>query len=92
MYVRREKGPLFVTLADGSRLTRSDLPPRGEHRWVARRKAVVVHAVTSGLLTEEEACEIYGLSTEELNGWRVAMETWGPRALRATAVQKYRKV
>lgn len=90
MYIRREKGPVFVTLPDGTTMTRSDLPPKTTRRWVARRKAVVVRAVSGGLITEAEACELYGLSTEELHAWRVAMETHGTRGLRATTVQKYR--
>jgi len=90
MYLRREKGPVFVTLPDGTKLTRSDLPARNTRRWVARRKAMVVMAVNSGLLTEAEAVEMYGLSSEELHNWRVAMQTHGARALRATAIQKYR--
>jgi len=92
MYIRREKGPVFVTLPDGTKLTRSDLPARNTRRWVARRKALVVMAVSSGLLSEAEALEMYGLSSEELHSWRIAMETHGARALRATAVQKYRQV
>lgn len=91
MYIRRQKGPLYVTLPDGTKLTRSDLPPRGTRRWVARRKACVVNAVNAGLLDEEEACEMYGLSSEELHGWRIAMQTHGPSALKATAVQRYRQ-
>ncbi len=91
MYIRREKGPVYVTMADGSKLTRSDLPPRNTRRWVARRKAVVVMAVNAGLVSEEEAQEMYGISSEELHSWRIAMETHGARALRATAVQKYRQ-
>lgn len=92
MYIRRDKGPVFVTLPNGSKMTRSDLPDRNTRRWVARRKAVVVAAVNSGLIEETEACEMYGLSSEELHSWRIAMETHGARALRATAVQKYRQV
>ena len=90
MYIRRERGPVFVTLPDGTKLTRSDLPARTTRRWVARRKALVVMAVNSGLLCEQEALDMYGLSSEELHSWRIAMETHGARALRATAVQKYR--
>jgi len=92
MYIRRDKGPVYVTLPNGKKLTRSDLPDRNTRRWVARRKAVVVTAVACGLIEESEACEMYGLSSEELHGWRIAMETHGARALRATAVQKYRQV
>lgn len=91
MFIRRDKGPISVTLPDGTRLTRSDLPDRGTKRWVARRKAIVVMAVAAGLLSDEEACEMYNLSPEELQSWCTAMEAHGPRALRATAVQKYRQ-
>jgi len=91
MYIRREKGPVYVTMADGTKLTRSDLPPRNTRRWVARRKAIVVMAVNAGLVSEDEAQEMYGISSEELHSWRIAMETHGARALRATAVQKYRQ-
>ena len=92
MYIRREKGPVTVTLPDGSQMSRSELPARTTRRWVARRKAQVVRAVAGGLISEEEACEMYGLSSEELHSWRIAMETHGTRALRATAVQKYRQL
>ena len=92
MYIRRDKGPITVTLSDGSKMTRSELPARNTRRWVARRKAQVVKAVAGGLISEGEACDMYGLSTEELHSWRVAMETHGTRALRATAVQKYRQI
>ena len=81
-----------MTMPDGTRMSRADLPPRNTRRWVARRKAVVVNAVNAGLLQEEEACEMYGLSPEELHSWRVAMQTYGSRALKATAVQKYRQL
>ena len=92
MYIRREKGPVYVTLPDGTKMTRSDLPPTNTRRWVARRKAQIVRAVSSGLISEQEALDMYGLSSEELHSWHVAMETHGTRALRATAVQKYRQV
>lgn len=92
MYIRREKGPVFVTMQDGSKMSRADLPPKNTRRWVARRKAVVVNAVNAGLLQEDEACDMYGLSSEELHSWRVAMQTHGTRALKATAVQKYRQL
>jgi hypothetical protein len=91
MYIRRVKGPVAVTLPDGSKLTRSDLPPASTKRWVARRKAVVVAAVDHGLIGPEEACELYALSTEELDLWRDAVRRHGAAALRVTAIQKYRQ-
>jgi hypothetical protein len=36
--------------------------------------------------------ETYGLSEEEFNEWRTAVETFGEAALKATALQKFRKI
>jgi hypothetical protein len=91
MYIRRIKGPVAITLPDGTKLTRSDLPPQNTKRWVARRKAVVVAAVDHGLLEAGEACEMYQLSSEELELWRDAVRRHGAAALRVTAIQKYRQ-
>ncbi|MEM7441038.1 MAG: DUF1153 domain-containing protein [Pseudomonadota bacterium] len=90
MYVRKDAGPVAVTLPDGSTLSRSDLPERNTTRWVARRKATVVTAVVAGLISAEEACEMYDLSKDELNGWIKAVRDHGTGALRVTALQKYR--
>lgn len=92
MFIRREKGPIFVTLPDGSKMTRSDLPPTNTQRWVARRKATVVSAVDHGLIEPEEACAMYRLSVEELELWREAVHRHGAAALRVTALQKYRQL
>lgn len=91
MYIRREKGPVFVVLPDGTKMTRSDLPPTNTKRWVARRKATVVAAVDNGLISAEEACEMYRLSEEELGLWREAVRLHGAAALRVTALQRYRQ-
>jgi hypothetical protein len=92
MYIRREKGPVYVELPDGSKLTRSDLPPVNTKRWVARRKATVVAAVDHGLIEASEACSMYRLSDEELETWRSAVRRHGAAALRVTALQKYRQL
>jgi hypothetical protein len=92
MYIRREKGPVFVTLPDGTKLTRSDLPPASTKRWVARRKATVVAAVDAGLIAPTEACELYRLSEEELEHWRSAVRKHGAAALRVTSLQRYRQL
>lgn len=47
MYVKKNKGPVFVILPDGRKLTRSDLPSVETTRWVTSRKAAVVLAVTT---------------------------------------------
>lgn len=91
MYIRREKGPVYVVLPDGTKLTRSDLPPTDTERWVARRKAAVVAAVDNGLIDATEACKMYRLSDEELDHWRAAVRKHGASALRVTALQKYRQ-
>lgn len=92
MYVKRVDGPRHVTLPDGSLLSRSDLPPANTRRWVASRKAIVVKAVSHGLLTEAEARVRYGLSQEELDEWRRAVEKHGEQALKATSIQKFRQL
>jgi len=90
MYIRKSKGPQSVMLPDGTIMTRADLPSPTTRRWVASRKAAVVRAVHSGLVSAEEACEIYALSLEELEGWMTTMATHGQSALRVTRLQKYR--
>ncbi|WP_069299105.1 DUF1153 domain-containing protein [Neptunicoccus sediminis] len=90
MYIRKDSGPVSVTLPDGSRLSRSDLPPKDTSRWVARRKAVIVAAVEGGLITDREACQTYDLTQDELHSWINAVQSHGPAALRVTAIQKYR--
>jgi len=91
MYIRRIPGPYSVTLPDGRQMTRADLPDPKTRRWVASRKASVVLAVDAGLLTVEEALQTYGLSAEELTSWRQAVERYGVHALKATALQRFRK-
>ena len=90
MYLRKIDGPRTITLPDGTVMSRADLPSAKTRRWVASRKAAVVKGVVYGLLPLSEALEIYGLSEDEFNEWRSAVETYGEAALKATALQKYR--
>lgn len=92
MYLKKVDGPRAVTLPDGSILTRADLPPAETRRWVASRKAKVVKAVAYGLISESEALQRYGLSAEEFALWRAAVERHGEKALKVTAIQKYRQL
>ena len=92
MYLKRVDGPRQVTLPDSSILSRADLPKPDTRRWVASRKAVVVKAVIYGLIGEAEALERYALSAEEFGLWRKAVEAHGEKALRVTAIQKYRQL
>ena len=47
-------------------------PSPNTRRWVARRKAAVVAAVTNGVITIEEACHRYQMSEEEFFAWQRA--------------------
>ena len=67
-----------------------NLPKSGTRRWVIRRKARVVAAVQSGLLTFDEACGRYELSREGFLSWQQLIDTYGLQGLRVTRVQDYR--
>ncbi|MDJ0951708.1 MAG: DUF1153 domain-containing protein [Alphaproteobacteria bacterium] len=75
----------------GEPLTVDDLPPPDTKRWVIRRKAEVVAAVRSGLISLEDACERYKLSVEEFLSWQRLIDKHGVRGLRTTRLQQYRR-
>ncbi|MCL2505827.1 MAG: DUF1153 domain-containing protein [Alphaproteobacteria bacterium] len=68
------------------------LPDPDTKRWVVRRKAQVVAAVRSGLLSVEDACKRYTLSEEEFRSWMVLLDNHGIRGLRTTRLQEYNPV
>ena len=72
-------------------MSRADLPSIRTTRWVASRKGAVVKAVAAGLIRKSEALEMYALSDEELDGWMDAMRSHGERALKTTAIKRYRQ-
>ena len=57
------------------------VPPVTTTRWFPRRKAQVVAAVEAGLLTVDEACDLYRLSLEEFLGWQRAIHRSGVKGL-----------
>ena len=67
----------------------TELPPPTTRRWVARRKAPVVAAVSSGMITLEEACRRYRMSEEEFFAWRRAFDSNGILGLRATCLHQH---
>ena len=67
------------------------LPPPDTKRWVIRRKAEVVAAVRGGLLSLEEACQRYTLTTEEFLSWQFSIDQHGLAGLRTTRIQQYRQ-
>ena len=91
MYLKKVNGPRAVTLADGTVMTRADLPDARTRRWVASRKAAVVRAVEIGLITREDALNEYEISGEELDAWHALVERHGEVALKATSVQRFRQ-
>lgn len=83
--------PVSVKGPDGQYLTLADLPPPNISRWVTRRKAEVVAAVSGGLLSREAACKRYNLSAEEFEGWQKLYTRHGKKGLRTTRLQQYRR-
>lgn len=76
----------------GEPLTLDSLPPKGTTRWVVRRKAEVVAAVSGGLLSVDEVCARYDLSIEEFAGWQRAVDRSGMPGLRVTRIQHYKSL
>ena len=74
----------------GEPLTLETLPGPDTTRWVIRRKAEVVAAVSGCMLTIDEACERYNLSLEEFASWQRAVERSGMQGLRITRLKHYR--
>lgn len=68
----------------GLALTLDDLPPPHTKRWVIRRKAEIVIAVNSGLLSLNEACDRYALSQEEFMAWERSFRDFGLEGLHVT--------
>ena len=74
----------------GEPLTMDDLPPPNIRRWIAQRKAQVVNAVQTGLLSLDEACERYSIPIDEFLSWQRLLDEHGLQGLRAIRLQKYR--
>lgn len=68
---------------DGDVLTSANLPSKDTKRWVPRRKAEVIAAVSGGLITLPDACTRYAISHEEFRAWVSAYERHGLPGLRA---------
>jgi len=73
-------------------MTLEDLPSPNTKRWVIRRKAQVVIAVRSGIISLNDACRRYNLSIEEFLSWQRLIDRHGIGGLRATRIQQYREV
>ena len=91
-YLRRDesKRANYVVGPNGDVITLADLPSPRTTRWVIRRKAEVVLAVHGGLLSLDDACRRYQLTTEEFFAWENAIERHGLPGLRSTHLKEYR--
>jgi hypothetical protein len=84
------RGEAYVIGPTGVPLTLRDLPPPNTGRWVIRRKAEVVAAVRGGLLSLDDALELYRLTAEEFQAWQRSIDRHGLAGLRTTRLQQYR--
>lgn len=82
--------PLRIIGPQSETLTRETMPPANTTRWVASRKAQVVAAVESGLMTLDEVMHRYSLSHEEFYSWQHAMDRAGVKGLRVAWAQEDR--
>jgi hypothetical protein len=72
----------------GDVLTHRELPPTFRLRWTARRKAEVVIAVETGILSLNEACARYLISPEEFFTWKNDYARQGMESLRCNALKR----
>jgi Protein of unknown function (DUF1153) len=84
-----EAGPRDTIAVDRSKADLV-LPPADTKRWSSRRKAAVVVATRTGIITREQAYERYLLSEEELAGWEGAFDRDGIPGLLVTRHHHYR--
>ena len=73
-------------------MTLENLPSPNTKRWVIRRKAKVVEAVRSGIISLNDACSRYNISIEEFLLWQHLIDRHGIGGLRTTRIQQYREV
>jgi hypothetical protein len=66
------------------------LPPADTKRWSPSRKAAVIAATRTGIISREEVCTRYMMSDEELVAWERAFDQNGVPGLRTTRLQCYR--
>lgn len=69
-----EPRPTSLFGPHGRQLRLETLPPPTT-RWISRRKAEVVAAVSGGILTIDEACSRYDMDLTELEEWQRTIDT-----------------
>ncbi|WP_400767505.1 DUF1153 domain-containing protein [Methylosinus sporium] len=73
-----------------NRIAYACLPPPTT-RWVVRRKAEVVAAVRSGVVSLDDVCRRYSLTRDEFEAWESCIDRHGVDSLRTTRLQYYRR-
>jgi len=66
------------------------LPPPDTKRWVIRRKESVVYAVQVKIMSLDDTCERFGISSEKCESWQRFIQRHGIGGLRVTRLWKYR--
>jgi hypothetical protein len=64
--------------------------PRGQLRWVARRKAELVAAVRGELISLTDACNRFDLTEDEFLSWERDLKRHGVPGLRTTRIIHYK--
>ena len=78
--------------AEKSTASEFDSLPPPNARWIPRRKAQVLTALSRGVINVEDACARYSLSAEELESWRQAATSRdGLAALKITRLVRHRR-
>ena len=65
------------------------LPALPVKRYTVGVKARILDAIVGAAITEDEACERYGISKEELRIWQRNDSRFGMAGLRVTKIQHY---
>lgn len=73
---------------EGHHISMADLPKPGHVRWTPKRKAVVLCAIEGGILDDNAALRMYGLSSGELYYWRRLYARQGMDGLKTTRAQQ----
>lgn len=88
--VRKRNG--FVERLNRKTLTFDTRSSARNKRWSCRRKAEIIAAIRSKLLSREEAMRLYGLSEGELTLWEWCINLNGEQGLQAGRIQEeYRR-
>lgn len=64
-----------------------DLPPTGTVRWTENRKAIVVRAVRSGIISTEDALDRYHMTEKEFRLWEDGLAHQKEGGLKITKYQ-----